>query len=168
MYYRFTFEYGEVLPATAEPGSVLRRTSFAFMNPFMYGGQDTADLPAESGNVPRRTSWAGLMPFTFGEQATTPAPTGLKRRSTYAIPNPFKHQKTSPTSTEPGCNERRIMSKELVDEWFNTIHDGFGSRHVATAKVKDVMTPTSTEGNIHTRYDLDVYKKYGSNLQDRQ
>jgi hypothetical protein len=162
MYYRFTFRYGESTPAPTEPGNGPRRNSFAFSNPFTFEGQNANLAPAELGNTHRRNSFADYLPFILRSQETTQGSTGLKRRASYAILNPFKRQKTTLTSAVPGCNSRHILSKELVEEWFNTIHDGFGSRNVATFKIKEVMTPIFTEGDIHTRYDLDVYKKYGS------
>jgi hypothetical protein len=54
------------------------------------------------------------------------------------------------------------VSKELVEEWFNTSQQSYWSRRGATVNITDVMTPRFMTGEIHTRYGLDIYKKHSS------
>jgi hypothetical protein len=95
---------------------------------FTFGYREITPQPAELGPLQRRNSYAMFDLFKHKENTPTPAESGFRRRNTIAIGNPFKRQKTTLTSAHPDGIQRRIMSNELVEEWFNASQHSYGSR----------------------------------------
>jgi hypothetical protein len=163
MFNPYTSVYQETTPTPIEENPIQCHNSLATMlYGFMFGYREITPQPAESRPLQRRNSYAMFYLFKHEENTPSPAESGSKRRNTIAIRNPFKRQKTTLTSTEPDGIQCRTMSKELVEEWFNTSQQSYGSRRGATISITDVLTPRFMTGEIHSKYDLDIYKKYSS------
>jgi hypothetical protein len=125
----YTSVYQETTPTLIEPNPIQRRNSLATMlYRFTFGYREITPQPAELGPLQRRNSYAMFDLFKHKENTPTPAESGFRRRNTIAIGNPFKRQKTTLTSAHPDGIQRRIMSNELVEEWFNASQHSYGSR----------------------------------------